>query len=316
YLDMVTILSDFPDIRQTFNLVPSLLEHIVDYTDNNATDTYLQLSLKSPSDLTEAEKQFIIENFFYANWDTMIKPLPRYYELLIKRGVRITKSDIERASRYYDDRDIRDLQVLFNLAWIDPMFRNESDQFLLGLMEKGKDFTEEEKKLLIEKQIAILRKIIPEYKRMSDTGQIELSVTPFYHPILPLLWDTNSARIGMPQVTLPKKRFSHPEDAARQIEMAIGFFERVFGSKPAGMWPSEGSVSEDVVRAIGNAGIKWIATDEEVMARSLNKSFRSPEGYLTDATTLYRMYQFSGVSMLFRDRKLSDLIGFTYSGWK
>ncbi len=151
---------------------------------------------------------------------------------------------------------------------------------------------------------------------MSDSGQIEFSVTPFYHPILPLLWDTNSARIGMPGVTLPKKRFSHPEDAVRQIEMAMEYFERLFGKKPAGMWPSEGSVSEDVVRAIGNSGIKWIATDEEVLARSLERPLRSPEGNLLDAATLYRIHQFSGVSMMFRDHKLSDLIGFTYSGWK
>ena len=316
YLDMVTILSDFPNIRQTFNLVPSLLEQIVDYTDNNATDIYLELSMKSPSSLTEEERKFIIGNFFYANWDTMIKPIPRYHELLIKRGVRITKSDIDRASRYYDDRDIRDLQVLFNLVWIDPMFRNDGDPFLQGLMEKERDFTEEDKKLLLGKQMEILRKIIPEYKRMSDSGQVELSVTPFYHPILPLLWDTNSARIGMPQVTLPKKRFSHQEDAVRQIEMAIAYFERLFGKRPAGMWPSEGSVSEDVVRAIGKAGIKWTATDEEVLSRSLQRPFRSPEGLLNDAATLYSMHQFSGVSILFRDHKLSDLIGFTYSGWK
>ncbi len=316
YLDMVTILSDFPKIRQTFNLVPSLLEQLVDYVDNNAKDTYLCLTLKPPSDLTGEEKRFIIENFFLANWDNMIAPFPRYYELLIKRGVRMTKSDLERASRYFDDHDIRDLQVLFNLAWIDPMFRNDSDPFLHGLIKKGRDFTEEEKQLLIEKQMAILKKIIPEYKKMSDCGQVELSVTPFYHPILPLIWDTNVARIAMPQVTLPKKRFSHPEDAIKQIEMALAYFERLFGKKPAGMWPSEGSVSEDVVRAIGNAGIKWIATDEEVLSRSLQRPLRSPEGHLIDAATLYRMHQFSGVSMLFRDHKLSDLIGFTYSGWK
>ncbi|MBF0559523.1 MAG: glycoside hydrolase [Nitrospirae bacterium] len=314
YLDMLSILNEFPAIRQTFNLVPSLLAQLADYTDNGAMDTYLAVTLKSPSDLSEAEKQFIIGNFFYANWDTMIKPYPRYYELLVKRGFRFTKSDILRASRYFDEHDIRDLQVLFNLAWIDPMFKN-SDPFLLGLIKKGKDFTEEDKHLLIDKQMEILRRIIPEYKRMGDSGQVELSVTPFYHPILPLLWDTNSARIAMPQVNLPKKRFSHPEDAVKQIEMAVSYFDRVFGRKPAGMWPSEGSVSEDVVRAIGNAGIKWIATDEEVLARSLNRSFRSPEGYLTDAATLYRMHQFSGVSMLFRDHRLSDLIGFTYSGW-
>ncbi|MGD0281810.1 MAG: glycoside hydrolase family 57 protein [Dissulfurispiraceae bacterium] len=316
YLDMVTVLSDFPAVRQTFNLVPSLLEQLVDYIDNGATDIYLALTTKNPSDLTEEERRLIIQNFFYANWDTMIKPFPRYYELLVKRGFRFTKNDISRAARYFDDRDIRDLQVLFNLAWIDPMFRNNSDPFLNGLVEKGKDFTEQEKQLLITKQFAILGEIIPAYKRMSDSGQVELSVTPFYHPILPLIWDTNSARIGMPQVTLPKKRFSHPEDAVRQIEMAIAYFERLFGRKPAGMWPSEGSVSEDVVRAIGNAGIKWIATDEEVLARSLHRSFRDAEGRLIDAATLYRPHQFSGVSMLFRDHRLSDLIGFTYSGWK
>lgn len=316
YLDMVTVLSDFPKIRQTFNVVPSLLEQIVDYVDNNATDIYLDLTLKSPSDLTEEERRFVIENFFLANWDNMIKPFPRYYELLLKRGLRITKNDLSRASHYYDDRDIRDLQVLFNLAWIDPMFRNDSDPFLRGLAEKGKDFTEEEKHLLIQKQMAIMKRIIPEYKRMNDSGQIELSVTPFYHPILPLIWDTDSARIGMPQVTLPKKRFSHPEDAIRQIEMARDYFEQLFGKKPAGMWPSEGSVSEDVVRAIGNSGIKWIATDEEVLSRSLKRPLRSPEGHLIDAPALYRLHQFSGVSMMFRDHKLSDLIGFTYSGWK
>ncbi|MBF0506417.1 MAG: glycoside hydrolase [Nitrospirae bacterium] len=316
YLDMVTILSDFPKIRQTFNLVPSLLEQLVDYIDNNATDTFLSLTLKSPADLTETERRFIIENFFLANWDNMIKPFPRYYELLLKRGLRLTKSDLSRASRYFDDRDIRDLQVLFNLAWIDPMFRNDNDPFLHGLAEKGKDFTDEDKKLLIERQMAILKQIIPEYKKMSDSSQVELSVTPFYHPILPLLWDTNSARIGMPNVTLPKKRFSHPEDAVRQIEMALEYFEQLFGKRPAGMWPSEGSVSEDVVRAIGNSGIKWIATDEEVLARSLGKPLRSPEGNLVDAATLYRIHQFSGVSMMFRDHKLSDLIGFSYSGWK
>jgi alpha-amylase/alpha-mannosidase (GH57 family) len=316
YLDMVTILSDFPNIRQTFNLVPSLLEQIHDYTDNNATDVYLSVSLKKPSELTEEERLFVIENFFYANWDNMIKPFPRYYELLLKRGVRFTKSDLQRASRYFDDRDIADLQVLFNLVWIDPIFRNKSDPFLRELVEKGHDFTEDEKTLLIKKQIDILKKIFPAYRTMSDSGQVELSVSPFYHPILPLLWDTNSSRVGMPDVVLPKKRFSHPEDAIRQIEMSVEYFERIFGKKPEGMWPSEGSVSEDVVRAIGNAGIKWIATDEEVLARSLRRSIRGPEGNLIDPAALYRTHQLNGVSILFRDHKLSDLIGFTYSGWQ
>lgn len=314
YLDMAGILEEFPAIRQTFNVVPSMIEQLLDYTENGAMDRHLELTLKNPSDITEAEKVFIMENFFLANWDNMIKPFPRYYELLIKRGMRITKGDVARAARYYTESDIRDLQVLFNLSWIDPMFRN-SDPFLKELAEKGKDYTEEDKILLIKSQLALLKEIIPQYRKMSQSGQIELSVTPFYHPILPLIWDTDCARIAMPCVNLPKKRFSHPEDAVKQIRMALDHFEKIFGRRPSGMWPSEGSVSEDVVRAIGAEGISWIATDEEVLSRSLERPFRSPEGQLLDAAALYRPHQFGGVSMLFRDHKLSDLIGFTYSGW-
>ncbi len=314
YLDMVKILEEFPSVRQTFNLVPSLLEQLNDYIENNATDRYLELTRRRPSEITEAEKLFIIENFFLANWDNMIKPFPRYYELLVKRGMRITKGDLVRASRYFTENDIRDLQVLFNLTWIDPMFRN-NDPFIRDLIQKGRDFSEEDKTLLVEKQLGILKEIIPQYRKMSQSGQVELSVTPFYHPILPLIWDTDCARMAMPQVNMPKKRFSHPEDAVKQIRMALDYFEKVFGHRPSGMWPSEGSVSEDVVRAISAEGIKWIATDEEVLSRSLGRPFRSPEGHLIDAPTLYRPHQFGNVSMFFRDHKISDLIGFTYSGW-
>ncbi|MCL4537831.1 MAG: glycoside hydrolase family 57 protein [Nitrospirae bacterium] len=315
YLDMVKILEEFPNIRQTFNVVPSLLEQLRDYIENNAADRYLELTLKEPSDLTESEKLFIIENFFLANWDNMIKPFPRYYELLVKRGFRFTKGDIVRVSRYFTDYDVRDLQVMFNLSWIDPMFRN-NDPALKELIKKERGFTEEDKQLVIKKQFEILKDIIPEYKKMSESGQIELSVTPFYHPILPLLWDTDSAKIAMPNVRLPKKRFSHPEDAIKQIRMSMDYFEKIFGHRPSGMWPSEGSVSEDVVRAMSVEGIKWVATDEEVLAMSLQKALRSPEGYLTDAMSLYRPYQLNNVSIIFRDHKLSDLIGFVYSGWK
>lgn len=315
YLDMVRILEDFPDIHQTFNLVPSLLEQLKDYIENNATDRHLELTLKEPQHLTEHEKLFIIENFFLANWDNMIKPFPRYYELLIKRGLRFTKGVISRISKYFTSSDIRDLQTLFNLSWIDPMFRDK-DPFLKELIKKGRDFTEEEKHLVIKKQLEILKEIIPAYKEMSEKGQIEVSVSPFYHPILPLLMDTDSAKIAMPHIKLPKKRFSYPEDAIKQIKLAIEYFEGIFGVKPAGMWPSEGSVSEDVVRAIGKEGIQWIATDEEVLSRSIERPLRSHEGYLIDAKSLYRPYKFSDVSIIFRDHKLSDLIGFVYSGWK
>jgi len=314
YLDTLKILEEFPCIKQTFNVVPSLLEQLNDYIENNAQDRHLELTLKAPSDLTQEEKAFIVEYFFLANWDTMVRPYPRYQELLQKRGTHYSKDDLGRSIRYFSDQDIRDLQLLFNLSWIDPMFR-DADPFLKGLIEKQRDYTEEEKQLLIARQFDILKRIIPEYRMLASSGQIEISVSPFYHPILPLLWDTDSARIAMPNVKLPKKRFAHPEDALHQIRTGISFFEETFGFRPQGMWPSEGSVSEEVAAAIAAEGIKWIATDEGVLSRSLGRPLRSNEGNVIDPQALYRPYEYGGISLFFRDHTLSDEVGFVYSGW-
>lgn len=314
YLDMVRILRDYPDIKQNFNLVPSLLEQIIDYAQNNARDTFVDLTLKEASELNEDEKVSLLENFFLANWETMIRPIPRYNELLIKRGVRASRSDLKRRIRYFSDSDFLDLQVLFNLVWIDPVLRKE-DPFLSHLVDKGRNFTEEEKRGVISKHYDILKRIIPEYRELYEKGQIELSTTPFYHPILPLLCDTNIARISSPEIRLPK-RFSFIEDARAQIRSGIEFFEKVFGFRPAGMWPSEGSVSEDVVKMMGSEGIKWIATDEEILARSLRIALRGHSGSLIHPETLYSVYEYEGVSIIFRDHKLSDLIGFVYSQWE
>ncbi len=314
YLDMVEILKDFPLVKQNFNLVPSLLEQLIDYSENNARDVYLEISRKKASDLTEDERLFILENFFLAHWDNMIKPFPRYYELLVKRGTRLIKSDLLRATKYFTDGDFLDLQVFFNLCWIDPLFRN-NDPFLKSLSEKMQHYTEEEKDILLTKQLEILKKIIPTYKEMASTGQIELSFTPFYHPILPLLCNTDISRVAMPDVRLPRQRFLHPEDADRQIDMGMRYFEKIFDYRPSGMWPSEGSVSEEVLRLVARHGIKWVATDEGVLSNSIKKRLRDHAGNLTEPNLLYKPFRFEDVSIVFRDHTLSDLIGFVYSQW-
>jgi alpha-amylase/alpha-mannosidase (GH57 family) len=232
----------------------------------------------------------------------------------MKRGLHSIKIDFVRAMKYFTTGDFLDLQVLFNLCWIDPLFRNK-DPFLKTLVDKGRDFTEEDKQLLISKQLSILREIIPRYREMSKTGQIELSVSPFYHPILPLLCDTHSARIAMPDIKLPQKRFSYPEDAEKQIKMGIDYFEKLFGYRPVGMWPSEGSVSEDVLRLAAKEGIKWIGTDEDILSISLGKQLRDASRNVIEPDILYRPYTFENVSLIFRDHSLSDLIGFVYSKW-
>ena len=314
YLDMVEILKDFPAVKQNFNLVPSLLEQLIEYSEGSAKDLYLEVSRKSAADLTHEDKLFILENFFLANWENMIRPFPRYYELLVKRGTHLIKSDLVRAIKYFSEGDFRDLQVFFNLCWIDPLFR-ERNPFLRALCQKGHNFTEEEKAAVLEAQVGIVKRIIPTYREMAESGQIELSFSPFYHPILPLLCDSDIARVAMPNVRLPRQRFCQPEDSDKQVRMGMEFFESVFGFRPAGMWPSEGSVSEEVSRIASANGIKWLATDEGVLAGSLNRRLRDNAGNLTDPRALYSPYSFNGVSMVFRDHLLSDLLGFVYSQW-
>ncbi len=319
YYDMPALLTDFPNIHQTFNLVPSLLKQIRDYVDNNATDKFLILTLKPAAELNQEDKLFLLRNSFMANWDTMIKPYPHYWGLLDRRGYSVSPNDLRNATRYFTTQDYLDLQVWFNLTWFDPLFK-QNDQLLKGLIEKGSGYTENEKALLIGKQREIMTLIIDEYRKLADMGRIELTTTPFYHPILPLLCDTDLAKAAAPDIHLPTQRFAYPEDARVQINRAVEYHEKLFGSRPAGMWPSEGSVAEEILPLIADAGIAWIGTDEGVLARSLGIHIeRDFAGVMKNPDVLYKPYRAGKgdkqVSVVFRDHTLSDLVGFVYSKW-
>ncbi|MDI6640790.1 MAG: glycoside hydrolase family 57 protein [Elusimicrobiota bacterium] len=315
YYDTVAILDEFPQIKSTFNLVPSLLVQLDEYAKGLAVDTHLMLTLKDASELDLQDKVEILYNFFSANWSNMIDPYPRYKELLLKRGKHVSKVELSRIQNYFSEQDFRDLQVWFNLAWTDPYWR-KNDNFIKQLFEKSKGFKEEEKKLLIDKHREICGKVVDKYKSMQEKGQIEISVTPFYHPILPLLCNTDIARVSMPGVVLPKK-FSHPEDAKEQILKAVEYYEKIFGVKPRGMWPSEGSVSEDIIPLVADAGIKWIGTDEEILFNTIklqqSKIVEIPKAILYQP---YRVEKATkSLNIIFRDRALSDAIGFVYGSW-
>lgn len=319
YYDMPALLSDFPDIHQTFNLVPSLLKQIRDYVENNASDKFLSLTLKPAADLEYEDKIFLLKNSFMANWDTMIRPYPGYWQLLDRRGYSVSPNDLRNATRYFTNQDYLDLQVWFNLTWFDPLFK-QNDPFLKGLIQKGSGFSENEKALLIRKQLEIMALIIPEYKRLAGMGRIELTTTPFYHPILPLLFDTELARIATPEIHLPKMRFAHPEDAKTQVNRAMRYHEELFGARPSGMWPAEGSVAEDIIPLLAESGVSWIGTDEGVLARSLGIHIdRDFAGVMKNPAMLYQPYLVGRgdkqVSVVFRDHTLSDLVGFVYSKW-
>lgn len=314
YLDMLLLLDEFPGIRQTFNLVPSLLDQIVDYTDNGASDHHLYLSRKPVVDLTDEERLEITETFFSAHFETMIQPYPRYKELY----KRCRDSSPRMRLSNLSDQDYLDLQFWSNAAWIDPMFRGDAK--IANLFKKGREFTEEEKNYLLEYQLSILRRIIPEYQKHAHDGRIEVSFSPYYHPILPLLVDTEIARMAVPGAELPLKRFVHPEDADVQIGRAIQLYRRLFGDENPGMWPSEGSVSEAILPILQKHAVKWIATDEEIYFASMNLAQQAGAPEISQVNGFHRAFSVGGpdnpIGLLFRDHKLSDKIGFVYSGWE
>ncbi|HVO33723.1 MAG TPA: glycoside hydrolase family 57 protein [Elusimicrobiota bacterium] len=309
YYDMVALLEEFPKIQANFNLVPSLLAQLDDYAQGKAEDKFFQLSQKPAEDLSFEDKAFLLQNFFMANWERMIDPHPRYRELLDRRGRHPSQEQLTRAQNYFKEQDWRDLQIWFNLAWFDPWWR-EREPFLRDMIAKGRGFSEDDKTRLLTKQLEICGLVAAKHRQMMEKGRIEITATPFYHPILPLLYDTHAAKMAMPNVNLPQRRFSHPEDARRQIEKALADHETRFGKRPSGMWPSEGSVSEEVAGLFSEAGVRWIATDEAILARSKDAFERSD---------IYEPYRFGAddrpIHLFFRDHELSDAIGFVYQSW-
>ena len=317
YYDMAYILREFEGIKQTFNLVPSLLIQLSEYAQGTAKDIYLDLFRKDAADLSEEERSFLLVNFFSANWEHMIRAYPRYAELLRKRGFYYAREEVQRIARSFTDQDLRDLQVLFFLSWIDPIFFERFEE-LKELKRKGRNFKEEDKRSLEGVQREILSQTIPLYRELFEKGTIELSTSPFFHPILPLLIDTEIARVSMPERALPRSRFSHPEDASGQIRMAIELFSSLFGRRPKGMWPPEGSVSDDALRMLIAHGIEWTATDEEILFLTMKIEGRRDEmGYIHEPDLLYRGYRYVDgereIRILFRDKYLSDLISFRYA---
>jgi len=313
YYDMVRLALEYPEMRMNVNLVPSLISQIVDYTEepfDPKKDVYIDLTLKNPADLTLQEKVFIIRNFFMNRWETQVNPYPRYRELLIIRGNNPDGENPETLASRFSERDITDLQALFNLTWCGYFMRRQYEE-IGRLLKKGRDFTEEDKRAIIEAQIDVMKKLIPLYKRASDEGIVELTTSPYYHPILPLLIDTESARRAMPDVSLPG-RFSNVEDARGQVELGLRYFEEQVGIRPRGVWPPEGSVSPEVIPIMKSFGVEWTATDQDVLFHSHIEG--SGEEKRPDIYTPYiAAHEGSSVNIVFRDRRLSDLIGFSYA---
>jgi alpha-amylase/alpha-mannosidase (GH57 family) len=317
YYGMVKLLDEFPGLHQTFNLVPSLITQLQEYVSGTAQDPFLQAAARPAAEMNLEERVFALEYLFQANAENMIGRYPRYRELA--QQFHSHPLDPRASAKRMTGSDITDLQVLSQIAWMDEFFLDDPD--IRELISKGRDYSLEEQQRVIQIQKTFLGKVLPAYAEAGKRGAIEISTSPFYHPILPLICDTNLGAISHGGLPLPSHRFSHSEDAREQITRGLMLHEQVFGARPRGMWPSEGSVSNEVLTIAHDLGVKWLATDEGVLGRSKGVIFQRDHIGRLDANAaeqLYRIFRWeegpAEMSMLFRDHSLSDLIGFVYSG--
>jgi alpha-amylase/alpha-mannosidase (GH57 family) len=314
YYGMALHLREFPEMHCTINLVPSLLCQLQGYSQRGATDQFLLLSRKPADGLDEADCLFLLDHFFLANASHMIRPYPRYQELYQRRGAE--RNSAKEALRRFNERDLRDLQVWFNLTWVHSL-AFEQDMDLRALRDKGRGFSEAEKNWLLDRHLDILRQVITLHRQLQDSGQVELTTTPFYHPILPLLLDKKSAREASPEIRLPRYSGGYPEDAAIQVRRAVELHTELFGRPPRGLWPAEGAVCQSMLPLLYDHGIRGLATDEEVLDASTQGFVsRDSRGHVRNPDALYRPYKAGSpgkeLSVVFRDHALSDAIGFHY----
>ena len=317
YYGMVNLLDEFPGLHQTFNLVPSLIVQLQEYVSGAAKDPFLLAASRPAEEMDLGEKAFALRYLFQANADNMIARYPRYLELW--QEFHHHSQDAVAIAQRLGNGDLTDLQVLSQIAWMDEFFLD--DPLIHELVEKGRDYSLADQQFVIAKQKEFLGKVLPAYAAAAQQGTIEISTSPFYHPILPLICDTNIGAVSHAGLPLPAQRFSHPEDAHEQIKRGLDLHEQVFGVRPRGMWPSEGSVSNQALEIAHQLGLNWVATDEGVLGRSIGVPFHRSNGVTLDAAgaeRLYRIYRWeqdaSAMHMVFRDHSLSDLIGFVYSG--
>lgn len=317
YYQMAAILEQYPKIHQTINLTPSLLKQVEDYL-AGCEDYYLKV-MKPAEKLSGSEKRYLLQHYFDIHWEKVIEKHPRYRSLLELQGRLREPESVDQALPRFTVQDYRDLQVWFNLAWIDPELRR-ADPFLSKLEQKGEGFSEGDRLKLLERQMEFLRQVVPVHRRLQEKGQIEIVTSAFYHPILPLLIDSNSALRSSPGLPLPR-HFHYPEDAYNQLKMARQQYGELFGRPAQGAWPPEQAVSPEIIPVLAGLGFAWTISDEQILARSLGLGInRDSHGHVLNGDMLYQPYRVSAagseVAIVFRDQYLSDRIGFEYQHFR
>ncbi|MFZ5603290.1 MAG: glycoside hydrolase [Pseudomonadota bacterium] len=317
YVDMAAVVEELPGCRVVVNFTPVLLDQLDDYiqqfdrffNEGAVFDDALLQALAAPTiGKTEAQRLAVVKQCVRANENRLIRRFEPYHDLVQLARQALTKPGY---LAYLDEQYFFDLLVWYHLVWMGETVR-EHNATVQRLLCKARDFSPGDRRELLGVIDQLLRTIVPRYRHLAENGQMELSVTPDKHPILPLLLDFRSALETMPHAPLPQSQ-SYPggEDRARDhLERGIAIFERHFGFRPVGCWPSEGALSQDTLRLLREAEFQWTASGGGVLGNSRNASGGGN-------ICIHHPFRFDDCDLtcFFRDDNLSDLIGFTYSGW-
>ena len=310
YLDMVSVLEKFPKLKLNLNIVAGLLDSLLDYVENNSTDIHMQLSTVNISAITEEEKSFILNNFFSPKFETMIYRSENYKKLYKKRFSK-DYANIEEFSQ----QELSDLIALFNLVWIDST-HYETYPRLKYLWEKQYNYTIADRLEIIDIQKSIMKQIVPTIKKYIKDGRIEITTSPYYHPILPILLGSSANTKSTKKNSTSIKMYEY---ANLQIVTALDRIESIFGVRPKGMWPPELCLCDKTLSLLAKCGLKWTLSDEGILANSINYDFiRDFKGNLNDPYHLLKVYEYktqnSSLNIIFRDRSIPNLINFEYAG--
>ncbi len=310
YLDMLKRIDKFPNLKLNFNFSPVLLASLQKYA-QGAKDLHLRLLLKDEKNLTDNDKIFILNNYFDLNYKNMVLTRPYFTQLYNRRAdARELNLDMFSLQEYCD------IMANFTLCWIDKSFCADYSN-LTYLFQKEKGYTLEERREIYEIQLDIIKRILVEYKTYQDLNKIEVSISPYYHPILPLLLDFKNKEIKDFE-NLPEN-FSREKDAKEQIELGIKKYVEIFNRKPRGMWLSEQCVCPKSSELLSKMGINWTVLDEGILSKTIKNEFiRDFEGNLENPFNLNINYKTKSkypLNILFADSFFANLLNFGYGNY-
>jgi alpha-amylase/alpha-mannosidase (GH57 family) len=323
YVDMAAHLEAEPRAKAVVNFTPVLVEQIEDLAlavrrnlAGNAPlpDALLATLSAAPLPQDAMERRHLLQACLRAERENLIGRHAPYAELVALAA----HFDSDAGASYIGDQYLHDLSVWYHIAWLAESVRME-DARVARLVAKARLFDAADRRALLQLIGELLDGVLPRFRALADAGRCELAVSPYSHPILPLLFDFKAARDSEPAAALPRHA-GYPGGAARaswHLQQAMAAHERVFGRRPRGCWPSEGAISEPAARAIEAAGFDWLATSVSVLAPSLERTAPMPaEGAARDQY-LNRAFALPGskLACYFRHDAISDLIGFSYAKW-